>query len=297
VPWVVAAAAIAGVVMVSVSPLDSGSTTTAARFLATTSDSLPIVGSGEVDLAISPDGTTLVYSGGGPYGVNDVQLVRRSVDDLHAMPIEGGGEGWQPFFSPDGQWVGYATYPELALMRLPIEGGAPVTIMPPEIFVVGATWAEDDTIIFTLTGSGLYQIPVSGGEAKSLTAFDETVSVGHRTPRALPGGRGVLFFVQGRQRSDDQVAVLDLDTGDWRTLMPGSGPRYAETGHLVYALAGDLYAAPFDLATLTVTGAARVVVSGIMVKEGNGNANFALSRNGTLVYAVGGTRSEARSCG
>jgi len=91
---VVAAGAIVIAVMVSTSPEDSGPVMTAASFLATTADSSRVVDSGVVDLAISPDGTTLVYSAGGPYGRHDVQLVRRSVDNLHAMPIEGAAKGF-----------------------------------------------------------------------------------------------------------------------------------------------------------------------------------------------------------
>ena len=118
-----------------------------------------------------------------------------------------------------------------------------------------------------------------------MTTIDEATSVGHRQPHVLPGDRGVLFAVEGRQERDHQVAVLDLATGDWHMLMAGSTPRYAETGHLVYALAGGLYAAPFNLATLTVTGAARLVVSEVLIKEATGDANYALSSSGTLAYA------------
>ena len=94
-----------------------------------------------------------------------------------------------------------------------------------------------------------------------------------------------MFTVQGRDGQDHQVAVLDLTTGQWGVLTAGSTPRYAVSGHLVYAFAGELYTAPFDLDTLKITGTAHSVLSDVLVKD-TGDANFALSRTGALVYST-----------
>lgn len=292
VPWGVAVAAIAAAVIVAIpSDVTPSSSTLPARFFLTAADSPRLMqDSGYVDLAISPDGTVVLYASGGAL-LDDSQptrLVSRRIDTLEAAIVPGPQNAYQPFFSPDGEWVGYVSNPPFALMKVPIGGGVPEPITPSGLFVYGAQWLEDDTVIYSLRGSGLYGIPAAGGEAESLTTLNDETELSHRPFDVLPNGRGLLFFVEGRTRDEDRVAVLDFHTGAWKPLTAGSSPRYAETGHLVYALGNDLYAAPFDLTTLTVSGTARMVQAGVLVKDTNGNANFALSPGGTLVYVEAG---------
>ena len=105
----------------------------------------------------------------------------------------------------------------------------------------------------------------------------------------MPGGKAVLFSIEGSINPDyGEIAVLSLATGERRVLLEGgTNPRYAASGHIVFARAGAILAAPFDLSRLEVTGPAVTLIEGIRIEEW-GAAQFALSTEGTLVYVSGG---------
>src|SRR5262249_53776110 len=149
-------------------------------------------------------------------------------------------------------------------------------------FANGAYWAADGTIIFGST-KGLQQMSDAGGTPRSLVQLQGMDGV-HRSPDVLPQGRGVLFMAAGPQAS--VVAVYSAATGR-RDLIPGgTGPRYSPTGHLVYANAGTLFAAPFDLDRLTVTKEPVPVLQGVL-QTSSGFPFYSFSDTGTLVYVSG----------
>jgi hypothetical protein len=153
----------------------------------------------------------------------------------------------------------------------------------------GASWGPDDTIIFATSdqrGGGLLSVPAGGGTPKALTTLDAAkFEAGHFFPFFLPGGRAVLFTIASLRQADDvQVAVLDLKTGQRKTLVRGaSSAQYVDAGYLVYAASGSLRAVRFDLGRLQVVGDPVPVVDQVM-NAGTGEVNFAVSRGGTLVY-------------
>src|SRR6185503_18447661 len=108
-------------------------------------------------------------------------------------------------------------------------------------------------------------------------------------PEFLPGGKAVLFSIKGLFNPDyGQIALLSLATGERRVILEGgTNPRYAASGHIVFARAGAILAAPFDLSRLAVTGPAITLIEGIRIEEW-GAAQFAFSTEGTLVYVNGG---------
>ena len=156
----------------------------------------------------------------------------------------------------------------------------------------GASWGPDDSIVFATSApsTGLLRVSASGGEPQVLTKLDPARNErAHSFPSVLPGGRGVLFTIIAGAIMNREVAVLDLKTGQRRTLIrSGSQAEYVETGHLVYADGGALWAVRFDLATLNVLGDPAPLVERVLTL---GAANFAISRRGTLVYVplTGGT--------
>ena len=128
-----------------------------------------------------------------------------------------------------------------------------------------------------------------GGEPEELTTPNaELGEMSHEWPDILPGGRAVLFTIISEGPIENaQIAVLDLETGAQRVLVPGgSYPRYSPTGHIVYGVGGTLRAVGFDLDHLEVTTNALPVLDGVITK-GSGAANFSFSRDGTLVYVPG----------
>ena len=157
----------------------------------------------------------------------------------------------------------------------------------------GATWGPDDAIIFSAieVSTGLLRISAGGGgEAEVLTTPNEDDGeLTHVFPEFLPGGGAILFTITKNEGSAaSQIALLDLDTGLYRTLIPGAGQaRYASSGHIVYGVSGALRAVAFDLDTLEVRGAPAPVMDGVRTKP-SGAASFSISATGTLAYLTGG---------
>ena len=265
---------------------------------------LPDRRGGQGLLAISPDGTQIAYVGGtapGTGGGNDVQIYRRSLDRLEVVPIPGSQGAAAPFFSPDGRWLGFHRNPGRTLMKIGLEGALPATIGElPFPAGRGITWAADNVIYYGILGGDLWRIPAVGGEASLVAGADalrREKEITRRFPYALPDGKTLLYvalptsaagFASGFDFNAAQIVALDVRSGKRTVLLTGGfGPQYVSSGHLVFARADGLYAAPLDLPTLTVRGDAMKVISGVRSFSGNGFANFAVSTNGSLVYAPG----------
>ena len=251
-------------------------------------------------VALSPDGRTLVF--GAIWG-GDQRLYVRAMDRLSATPLAGTDGGVNPFFSPDGQWVGfYFSSPrgpaegELRKVRL---GGGPAVTLCKAASIFGASWGSDGTIVFaTARNGGLWRVPAAGGTPEALTT-PQPGEYSHRLPHMLPGGHAVIFTIlKAANRWDDtQVVVRSLATGEQTVLITGgSDGRYVSTGHLVYVRLGTLMAVPFDPVRLAVTGNATGLIDGVM-QAANRNLSdmantlagqFTVSDTGALIYVTGG---------
>jgi hypothetical protein len=179
------------------------------------------------------------------------------------------------------------------LRTVAVEGGPSVPLSDSLVDLGSLAWGDDGFIYYD-TGfaeDGFSRIPERGG-APELMTVPLTPDVGvswHFPTDVLPEGRGVLFY----SHNPAQVAVLDLRTGDWRPLVDGVSAMYAPSGHLVWVEAGgDLLAAPFDLATLEITGPQTPLAEGVRVLA-NGGADLGLSDSGTLLYAPDSERSNS----
>jgi serine/threonine-protein kinase len=251
----------------------------------------------QLAFAVSPDGTRIVYRtvGGGPLRI-------RQLHDAQSTTIAGTEDASTPFFSPDGRWLGF--FVGQTLKKVSVTGSAVVTITTLPRYVGaqgyrGAAWSDDGMIAFApTTGAGLFGVSDRGGEAKPLTVIDTRANeAAHRWPHFLPGGKAILYTLKAThlQSFDDaQIVLRSLETGEQHAVAQGHSARYLPTGHLVFARAGALYAMPFDLARLAVAGAPVKVVDGVITHPESGGAQVSISRNGTLVYAAGGSRSAER---
>jgi len=244
-------------------------------------------------VALSPDGTQLAYvAGTGGQG----QIYLRAMDSLEARPIAGTeGNPVNPFFSPDGQWIGF--FAAGKLKKVSVSGGAVMTLCD-GAFPRGATWGANDTIVFALGNSpGLSQISAAGGDPQVLTKLGEGEGA-HHWPQFLPDGKAVLYAIGTPGIFDDaSIAVQRLDTGDRRILIRGGTyPRYVPTGHLIYYRAGTIMAVPFDASRLDVLGTPAPAVEGVMAGTGNGGAaQFSFSGLGSLVYVPGVLQAAERT--
>lgn len=159
----------------------------------------------------------------------------------------------------------------------------------------GADWAIDGTIFLGRMYSGISRVPATGGVPQAVTTLDKKKGErGHLYPQLLPGGKAVLFTVQGPDPWNYHVVVESLTTHKrWTLAEKGTHARYS-SGGLIYAWGSSLFATPFDLTQLRVTGA-EVPITGDLVAGGldpfEASAPFAVSASGALVYAVGGTPS------
>jgi eukaryotic-like serine/threonine-protein kinase len=239
---------------------------------------------GDAPVALSPDGTRLVYvvrQAGSP------QLYMRQIDELDFTPIPGTEGGTGPFFSPDSQWIGFFSVGERKLKKVFVGGGAPQNIC--DIAALAeASWGPDDKIIFAQTAAGgLYRVSAAGGKPEVLTTPDSAKGeTTHAWPDILPGGKAILFSIGHSNEGPDEASIVlqALDTGERKVLVQGGfRPRYVPSGHLVYLRAGTLMAVPFDLAKLGVTGPAVPIETGIRA-NGATAAPFSFSNLGWLAY-------------
>jgi Tol biopolymer transport system component/predicted Ser/Thr protein kinase len=243
-------------------------------------------------IALSHDGTHLAYVAR-QGGIQQIYL--RALDSSEASPIPGTEGAVNPFFSPDDQWVGF--FAGGKLKKISVSGGAALTLGEAP-FPNGASWGSQGTIAFTPTGgaSSLLQIPNTGGAPQPLTHLAKG-EVAQRWPDFLPGGKAVLFGVAANaiSFSNAQVAVQSIGTGERRNLIQGATyPRYASSGHLIYAQGGSLMAVPFDAQRLATTGATVPVMEGVLQSPISGAAQYSLSATGSLVYVAGGVQSAQR---
>jgi Tol biopolymer transport system component len=244
--------------------------------------------------ALSPDGTKLAYTSGSYEGS---QLYVREFDQRDPRLLPGTTSAFNPFFSADGQWIGFSA--STGLKKVPASGGPVIPLTSTRgARLGGACCGADGTIIFARGESGgLWKISSDGGSPQSITELDATQGeIGHIWPDLLPGGKAILFTVLTSTAPDAyRVAVQSLDSKTHRILVEGASfARYAPTGHLIYAQAGTLFAAPFELARLAITGRAVSVLDRISMDAGRGNARFSFSNDGTLAF-VEATQVDGRS--
>jgi eukaryotic-like serine/threonine-protein kinase len=239
--------------------------------------------------AISRDGTMLAFV---TERDRTHQLFLRRFGQLKAVPLVTGPVN-EPFFSPDGEWVGFFSLDDRKLKKIPVAGGNAVPICDIQIdYPRGASWGDDGYIVFNASGAAwttLLRVSADGGKAERMSALAEG-EVTHRWPQVLPGATAVLFAAFG--------SVGGIDSADIRAQRLPSGPskvvvrgahyaRYLPSGHLVYAQRTTLFAVPFDVNRLEVTGQPVTLVKDLLASRMSGAASFDISETGTLAFVSG----------
>ena len=237
------------------------------------------LGEGRPSIAVTPDGSQLVYVAN-VAGVPKlcVRPIDREMDRHEAIVIEGTDDAFNPFISPDGQWVGF--FAGDALKKVALAGGEPV-ILCDAFHPYGACWSSDGTIYFSESlGTNLSRVSDQGGKKDRMLIG--TLANSNIWPETLPGSKGVLVHRTG------EGIIHVAPTGEEELILDqGTHARYVASGHLVYALRGRLMAVPFDLDRMLVTGSAVPVVDDIRT-ESRGGAQFCTAQDGSLVYVSGG---------
>jgi serine/threonine protein kinase len=217
-------------------------------------------------LAVSPNDSQLVYT-------TNKGLYLHTLAELDATFISGTEGAQKPFFSPDGQWIGYVNSADRKLKKILIKGGTPVSLI--NIASVGSiSWGKDDAIVYS--GAGGVMRVSSNGENPALLA--EGGKGIYFAPQILPDGKTVLYTFGPPYK----IMLQSLVSGERKELLAGDSAQYLPTGHIVYGVEDNLYAVPFDLERLEVTGIHTPVVEGVL--RAGGAPQFAVSDSETLIY-------------
>ncbi len=241
-------------------------------------------------IALSPDGSTLVFRAGQVEG--NAQLYQRRLDQFNVTSITGTEIPYGPFFSPDGESVAFAAFG--SLKKVPIRGGAAFTLCPLPASLRGGSWGEDNFIYFSVSGGPVQRVAAAGGTPEPVTKLgaDER---SHRWVQVLPGAKAILYTVWNDTGFDSAVIYAESLVTHERQVVArgGSDGHYVSSGHVIYARPEGLLAVAFDPTTLKATGAARPVVENVFANTASGYAEFAVSTNGILAYLPGaGANSE-----
>jgi serine/threonine-protein kinase len=240
-------------------------------------------------VAISPDGTRIVFPARGPGGKQ--QLATRLLDQAQATLLASTDNGSDPFFSHDGQWIGFFAAGQLK--KISVQGGAPVTLCTAST-EQGASWGEDGNIILAMSNiGGLSRVSGNGGTPQPLTKLANGEAT-QRWPQILPGGQAVLFTGSSSANALDGATIeaVQLKTGERKILHRGGYfGRYLPSGHLVYMHQGTLFGVPFDAIRLELRGMPTPLIEDVAGNANMGRGQFdsarALSGPGTFVYLAG----------
>jgi eukaryotic-like serine/threonine-protein kinase len=262
------------------------------RFLVSPDPAALAIASANRDLVISPDGTLLAYLGT-ESAVRGLYV--RRVDSLTPTLLRRSERYFEPFISHDSRWIAFNDETDYTLRKVPATGGPPVAIAKTHAEMLGASWADDDTIVYA-TQEGLWRVPAGGGTPQVVIQPD--LARGERSlawPIVLPGSKTVVYAARSGGRSDESaIHALDLQTGTTKLLVPGgTNPLYSPTGHLLYMTEQVLHGVAFDARRVETRGDAMPLLEGIFAKA-SGGANISLAADGTLAYLSGDGGSASR---
>ena len=285
-PWAVATAAVTGGALWA--PWRGPAATPAIRVIGHIGVEASLTVGVATAAVLSPDGNTIVF-----VAANDKDRPRlyvRRLSELQTIPLAGTEDAHGPFFSPVGNWIGF--FAGGSLKKIPVTGGAAITLCAAPSGR-GGSWSKDGTIVFQPVNTAnalLQRVSEDGGTPVSVgsQAADE---VTQRFPQVLPNG-AVLYSGNRTTTGWDVGTVMVYPPGD-RTprqlLQGGFHARYVSTGHLLYVNQGTVFAVPFDLDRLSISGTAVPVIERVVSATNTGGAQFSVSENGTLIYLSGTT--------
>ena len=241
-------------------------------------------GAGQTALAISPDGNLLVYAG---QADQTTRLFIRYMDGYGVTVLEGTDGAFYPFFSPNGDWIGF--FSDNYLKKISIKGGAPITLCE-AINPNGGVWAPDDRIIFSdYEGSTLSWIHSEGGARQEFQVEGSHGGVGSFNYPSMLGEHHLLVSID----YPGGFNIISIDNQQQiRLLENGTDPHYLHSGHLSFVDHERLMAVPFDLDNLTINGKIVPLVDDLRTEGRTGQ--MAISDQGTLIYVPGISALESK---
>jgi eukaryotic-like serine/threonine-protein kinase len=243
--------------------------------------------------ALSPDGRYLAYVASAPDGKSLLWL--RPLDSVQARPLAGTEGGTYPFWSPDGQFIGYFSGGKLR--KIEVSGGPPFVICDASDGR-GASWNKDGDILFEPSvNTVLYRVSAAGGVPVPVTAMDPSKNeTTHRWPFFLPDGRHFLYWTGSvfapRENNTNSVMIGSIDSKESTILLHSHANAIYASGHILFLRQFTLMAQPFDTRTLQLTGEPVPIAD--QVQEGRSVAKgiFSASSDGLLSYIEGATGAD-----
>lgn len=288
--WVLSGLLATGLALLLMRGTPNGSALSEVSRFAIDSQGSPYFPGNGIDLALSPDGRTLVFRAqDDPGKPTTSRFMSRNLSQESPAPVQGVSAVNNPFFSPDGRWLGYRDN-DSNLRRVAVDGGASQIVCAVDGQLRGATWLDDDTIVFATSRSkGLMRVQAAGGTPSQLTKVDlARGEVDHFFPDALPNGKGVTFTADYGATAVPRLEAVALDGTAPRELgLAGSSSRYSSTRHLVFAADGSLRAVRFDPERLAILGTATPLPEKVAVDTLTRAAHFSISKDGALVHVTG----------
>ena len=235
---------------------------------------------------VSPDGRKLAVTATVD---GRATILIRDLDSREFTELTEGSDALSPFFSPDGEWVGF--FQSGQVRKVSVQGGSPVDVAPMS-HPRGMVWGRDGYVYFVPSyATGVYRTRAhGGGQVEVVTAPDTTTSERtHRWPDLIPDGRGLVFTSERSDSPGDyenaDIKVWDANTNEIRELgIKGAMARYVSTGHLLVARQGTIYAYPFDEKSLAVNGDPFPVHHRIAGDTASGRYSFRLTEDGDFYF-------------
>jgi len=242
-------------------------------------------------LSIARDGGAIAFTGRGSTGVNQVHLHQfaDATTRILLSPTTTAIGASFPAFSPDGRSILFTAGGNL--WRADTDGREPELLCSAQGRgnLRGNAWSQErDAIVATNTG--LLKAGQLGRECEMVHAAEaDRGDAQFLSPQVLPGRRGILLTVSGISDDADSASIVVIAAeGNERRVVVRSarGGRLTTSGHLLFARGHQIFAAPFDLTSLTTTA------DPVRVLDGVASGQFAvplmdISERGDLVYAAG----------
>ena len=249
-------------------------------------DSAGIRPIGNIRLAISSDGRRVAFIGSEG---SEAALWVRDLDQPAARRLSETKGAFAPFFSPDGEMIGYFTASggRTAMKVIPATGGISRTVVEDSVASFGgADWGDDGRIYFTNSARGLSSVAATGGPMTRISYPDSSTGVKeHDFPDVLPGSRQALVMLWKGSLGSNRVGVVDLATGAVTDLAEGSTARFLSPDLIVIGASdGRVLVAHYDTGKQRLRDTPVLALENAQDEISNGTVQFAVAENRTLVF-------------
>jgi len=236
----------------------------------------------QVQAAPAPDGRTITFVASGKSGA--AQLWIRKLNSFSSEPLSSTEGARLPFWSPDGQFIGF--FANGKLMKIALNGGPVQTICEVDGFGEGAAWARNDMIVFSSGQGPLMRVRSGGGMPTGMTQLDKSAGErDHVSPQFLPDGHHFLYLARTAVYGRNTIYVQELGSHTRVPILTNTNRGvFAVPGHLLFTREGTLFAQPLDLKSLSLQGQPSVIANDVSENPSLGESSVAVSNTGMLIY-------------